>query len=115
MMAVKDGPSQQSNKIAQVTREHDYVASGRSGDFLQITLKLEDSSVMTGYVLHVLNDQALLRPAEQQQHHRLTPASPGCSQSTPQSRPHTAQATLDTDATNGTMAEKVVQAVEAGH
>lgn len=62
-MAAKTGPSRDSQQLCVLPPDFDYLATGRSGDYLRIQLE-SDGKIMSAFVLHTLGgDQVLLTPA----------------------------------------------------
>lgn len=62
-MAVRAGPSRESNQVATVGPGAEYFATGVCGEYLQIQLEIDGVS-RTVYVLHTLGNLVLLVPAE---------------------------------------------------
>lgn len=60
-MAVKAAPSRESRQITALPCGFEYTASGRVGDYLQVTLEIE-GEIVVAYVLHRLGGAILLEP-----------------------------------------------------
>lgn len=76
-MAVKVGPNRESKQVATLPAGHEYEATGRVGDYLQIRLEI-NGEMAIAYVTHTIGDLLLLVPAE--------PEPPAVSPSAPAAR-----------------------------
>mmetsp|Transcript_82323 Transcript_82323/g.181056 ORF Transcript_82323/g.181056 Transcript_82323/m.181056 type:complete len:525 (-) Transcript_82323:42-1616(-) len=61
-MAAKDAPGKEGKQVATLAHDHEYYATGRVGDYLQITHVIDGLS-QTVYVFHTLGNLVLLKPA----------------------------------------------------
>jgi len=64
-MAVRAAPNRESKQVYTALAGTDYLATGRCGDYLQVSLEI-DGVLTAAYVTHTIGDMVLLVPAELQ-------------------------------------------------